>query len=200
MKLYTFLTMTTDSKPSEERIKISDPHAVISIEDSAPFSTTVDIFDGSIKVAKATGIELPNDWDLIPPIHKSRGLGIEKSEDLVHIIELPLYKATRMLFDAGIQTTESNAHFEANEEETLILLGIRWSSLNENQKNMANKFCVEEPDRWVHLSAQQHPDNYEALYLNWKIKKSEVKPRQVKAYVEKKAAELIQGKLKIRLP
>jgi hypothetical protein len=157
-----------------------------------------DVFTDKISIRSATEIPLSNDWNDISAIHQTRGVTVERSEDLVFVIELPLYKACRMLYDAGIQTTESNAHFEPSQEEATIVLGIKWDSLNESQQNMAETFCAEEPDKWRHYSAEEHGDGYEAVYLNWKIKRHEVNPRQVKAYIDQMAQRLIQGKIKIK--
>lgn len=192
------------SRPNETgeqpiRIRIPHPHEKITIPGSKPLASSVDIFTKDVSIRRATDIPFPDSWDEIKGIHETRGQTVEKSEDLVFVVELPLYKAVRMLFDAGIRTTESNAHFGPNQEETIIGLGIDWSTLSPNQRNAAEKLCKDEPDKWEHIPADKHPDHYEALYLSWKIKKGEVSPRQVKAYVEQKVAELIQGRVIIRL-
>lgn len=181
-----------------DRLHISDPNKKIVVPGSKTLATSEDIFTGRIMIRKANEVDLPNDWNDIPAIHKTRGVTVNSSEDLVFFIELPLYHACRMLFDAGIVTTESNCHFEPGEEAANVILGIRWDSLNQMQQNGAEKLCREEPDKWQHISAEEHGDKYEALYLNWKIKKSEVNPRQVKLYVEDKVKKIIQGRIVIK--
>ncbi len=173
-----------------DRIQIKDPHAVISIPGSKLMASRTDPFSGELSIKKANEIPLPNSWDQIPAIHLTRGIQIEKSEDLIFVVELPLYKAVRTLYDAHIQTTESNAHFEPHENETTIGLGIVWDSLNSAQQRYAMELCRQEPDKWKHLSKEEHPDGYEALYLDWRIHRKQVTPRMVKGYADSKAENL----------
>lgn len=173
-----------------DRIQIKDPHAVISIPGSKPIASRTDPFSGELSIKKANEIPLPNSWDQIPAIHLTRGIQIEKSEDLVFVVELPLYKAARTLYDANIQTTESNAHFEPGQEETHIIMGIVWDSLNSAQQRYALALCQKEPDKWKHLTKEDHPDGYEALYLDWRIQRNQITPRMVKGYVDSKTEDL----------
>lgn len=191
--------MTNRSEDNQSRLRIPNPHEKISVPGSKPFAVLRDVFEGTTLTLPATEIPLSNNWDDIPAINKLRSITVEKSEDLVFVVELPLYKACRMLYNAGIITTESNAHFNPGEEEALVFLGIKWDSLTPSQKNLAEVLCAKEPDKWKHYSAKENGDGYEAVYFNWKIKKNEVSPRQVKAYVDAKAQELIRGRIKIRV-
>lgn len=191
--------MTNPNEGTQTRIRIVNPHEKIVIPGSKSLVTRRDLFTDRIHITRATDIPLPDNWDDIPAIHRTRGANVEMSEDLVFVVELPLYKACRMLYNAGIVSTESNAHFDPGQEETVIGLGIKWDSLNDAQKNVAEKLCTEEPDKWKHISAEQHGDSYEALYLSWKIQKNEVTPRQVKEYIDSKVEKLIAGRIRIRI-
>jgi hypothetical protein len=172
--------------------------AKITVPGSQLLSSSKDPETGRIHIKRANEINLPQSWDDIPRIGKSRGTQVLKPEDLIFVVELPLYQACRALHEAGIVTTESNAHFEPGAEKALMGLGIKWDSLNLFQKNQADKLCQEEPDRWRHLSASEHGDGYEALYLEWWVSKSEVTPGEVKAYVDNRVEKLIKGRIKFK--
>lgn len=190
-------TLDMVNEVSENRIRIPDPNSEIDIPGSKPLASRVDPFEGRLSLARASNIPFPNEWENIPPIHKTRGVSVTEPGDLVFVVELPLYEAWRMLFDAGISTTESNAHFELKEEETNIILGIVWNTLSPAQRYAAMQLCNEEPDKWKHVSAQEHGDGYEALYLDWKISREKVNPRQVRNYVNNRVQKLIKGRIKI---
>jgi hypothetical protein len=187
------------NEDDRKRLKINDPNAIINIPGSKKLATDVDLFDDHLRIAAATGIPLPKQWDNISGIHRSRGMRLDKPEKFVFVVEKPLYSAVRMLDQAGITTTESNAHFSPGQEETLIMLGIMWDTLNEEQKRIAVDLCKQEPDKWKHITADKHPDKYEALYLHWNIKKTETGPRQVKSYVDSSVQRLIKGRLLIKV-
>lgn len=191
--------MTNPNESGQQgRIRINNPREKISIPGSNPLASRQDIFTDQIVIKRATEIPLSSDWDNIPQIGRTRSINVDKSEDLVFVVELPLYEAARMLYDAGITTTESNAHFDPGYDEAKMVLVIKWDSLNESQRNAAEKLCREEPDKWKHYSAAEYGDHYEIVSLSWTIKKTEVTPREVRAYVNEKVKELIKGRTKIR--
>ncbi len=172
---------------------------MIVIPGSREHTTNTDFETGDIHIRKADNIPLPNTWDKIPAIHRGRHIFPKSSEDLLFAVELPLYRAARLLYDAGIKTTESNAHFEPGTTETKIVLGIDWNSLNAPQKRYALELCEQEPDKWKHYTAAEHADEYESLYLEWQIQKDAVTPQAVKAYVDYRVQNLV-NKIEIKVP
>lgn len=182
---------------SMNEVKINPP--TIDLPDVGPVSA-MSFPNGHIQVARSNYFVIPKRWERIPAIHHSRSMTIDKPEQLVHIVELPLYPSAVLLHQAGIVTTESNAHFEAGEDKAVMLLGIRWDSLSDNQKRAAERLVREHPDRWRRFSEQAHGDGYEALYLHWTIQKDQFNPSQVEFSVRSDVERLIRGVAKVKRP
>jgi len=202
------LRVSVPKAGEERRVKIPAPHSVITVSGSLPFAVTKDIFTGERIVVQANEIPLPNSWDEISGIHMGRGQAPQTSEELVRFVELPLLKAARMLYKAKIKTSESNAHFEPDQDETVIALVIPWEkvddsgrlvpNLNTEQQKMANYLVKTDPERWKHGT---HHDGYEIFALEWRIKRNDpnTTPREVKKYVDDKVDMLVKGRF-ISLP
>lgn len=182
---------------SMNEVKINPP--TINLPDVGPVSA-MSFPNGHIVAERSNSFVIPTSWARIPAIHHPRSMTIDKPEQLVHIVELPLYPSAVLLHQAGIVTTESNAHFEAGEHVAVMLLGIRWDSLSDNQKWAAEKLVREHPDMWRRISAQAHGDGYEALYLHWTIQKDQFNPSQVEFSVRLDVQRLIQGVAKVKRP
>jgi len=185
------------SENSDRRLQIPDPNKHIVISTARSLSTNPDLLSNRIIIRPANHILLPTSWNKIPALHKTRGVNVLSPEELVHLVELPLYKACFMLYSAGIKTTESNAHFPDGSTETNIVMTIVWDTLSPLQRNAALKLCVDEPDKWKHLGGSDHPDGFEALCLNWKINRNQTSPQQVNSYAVASAVTIISGRVVI---